>query len=111
MRRLTDVDQPDPAQRCADQQRVLRYPPAQTVRRRPSTGRASARLYQTFDNCQNDAFATALRTLDARRDRFGDGNAPLREWVGAQAAVSRTVMTARWSSTGRRSRRRWGVSR
>jgi hypothetical protein len=84
-----DADSPDPARKWAVVSSALlgtpgadREPPAIDQSRQ-----VPGSPYQTFDNCPDDAFATALRTLDARRSHFGDGSAPLREWVGAQAAV------------------------
>jgi hypothetical protein len=43
--------------------------------------------YQTFLNCPDDAFARALRTLEARGERFGVDSAQVRDWARAQTAV------------------------
>jgi hypothetical protein len=40
-----------------------------------------------FLNCAEDAFRTALHTLEARRGRFGASSAAFRSWLGAQDAV------------------------
>jgi hypothetical protein len=43
--------------------------------------------YQFIDNCLKDAFATALRTLAARAERFGATSEQVRDWVRAQDVV------------------------
>ncbi len=43
--------------------------------------------YETYLNCQNDAFEAAATTLDARIGRFGADNAGLKQWVEAQDQV------------------------
>lgn len=43
--------------------------------------------YETFLNCQNDAFETAATTLEARIVRYGDYNPALKLWVEAQDQV------------------------
>ena len=43
--------------------------------------------YETYLNCQNDAFETAATTLDARITRFGADNAALKQWLEAQDQV------------------------
>lgn len=43
--------------------------------------------YETYLNCQNDAFETAATTLEARIARFGADNAALKPWVEAQDQV------------------------
>jgi len=45
------------------------------------------REYATWTNCQDDAFRTAVRTLDDRIGRFGAKDANVREWVSGQDAV------------------------
>ncbi len=43
--------------------------------------------YFYFTNCLDDAFATAARTLAARRQRFGDASPEVREWLAGQDVV------------------------
>jgi hypothetical protein len=43
--------------------------------------------YETFVNCQQDAFETAAATLDERVKRFGADNAAVHDWVLAQDTV------------------------
>lgn len=43
--------------------------------------------YESYLNCQNDAFETAATTLEARIARFGADNAALKQWVDAQDQV------------------------
>jgi len=43
--------------------------------------------YQYFDNCLDDAFATATRTLSARIERYGSSSREVREWLRGQLAV------------------------
>ena len=43
--------------------------------------------YESYLNCQNDAFETAATTLDARIQKFGAGSPALKEWVAAQDQV------------------------
>src|SRR6185295_18844880 len=43
--------------------------------------------YETYLNCQNDAFETAATTLETRISRLGADSAPLKEWVEAQDQV------------------------
>jgi hypothetical protein len=43
--------------------------------------------YESFLNCQQDAFENAAATLNDRAKRFGADNAQLREWISAQDAV------------------------
>ena len=43
--------------------------------------------YESYLNCQNDAFETAATTLDARIQKFGVENPALKEWVAAQDQV------------------------
>ena len=43
--------------------------------------------YESYLNCQNDAFETAATTLDARISGFGADNAQLKQWVEAQDQV------------------------
>ncbi|MGH9932425.1 MAG: hypothetical protein ACREA9_24745 [Pyrinomonadaceae bacterium] len=43
--------------------------------------------YETYLNCQNDAFETAATTLDGRIQKFGAENPALKEWVAAQDQV------------------------
>lgn len=43
--------------------------------------------YESYLNCQNDAFETAATTLEARISKFGSDGAPLKEWVEAQDRV------------------------
>ncbi len=43
--------------------------------------------YDSYLNCQNDAFETAATTLDARIGKFGADNAALKQWVEAQDQV------------------------
>ena len=38
-------------------------------------------------NCAEDAFRTALHTMEARRDRFGAGSRAFREWLDGQDKV------------------------
>ena len=45
------------------------------------------RDYMTPPNCLEDAFRTAIVTLDAREKRYGARSAQLRDWVRAQDAV------------------------
>ena len=53
----------------------------------PALARCRATTYESFLNCPDEAFAGAMRTLEARRKRFGDRSAPLRDWARAQVAV------------------------
>ena len=50
-----------------------------TVRRLPD--------FISFDNCLDDAFASALRTLEARVSRTGAGSPEVAEWLAGQQAV------------------------
>jgi hypothetical protein len=43
--------------------------------------------YETYLNCQNDAFETAASTLEARIKRFGADHADLKLWVDGQDQV------------------------
>src|SRR5712671_6734161 len=43
--------------------------------------------YESFLNCQQDAFENAEATLKARIKRFGAESAAVRDWVGAQDKV------------------------
>ena len=43
--------------------------------------------YESYLNCQNDAFETAANTLNARIARFGADSAGLKQWVEAQDQV------------------------
>lgn len=43
--------------------------------------------YDTYLNCQDDAFATAASTLDERVKKFGADNADIKDWVAAQDTV------------------------
>jgi len=43
--------------------------------------------YETFLNCQKDAFDTAISTLNNRFDKYGSDSPVLREWVAAQDQV------------------------
>lgn len=43
--------------------------------------------YQHFDNCLDESFEHAVRTLEARRATFGAASAELREWTRAQRVV------------------------
>lgn len=43
--------------------------------------------YETYLNCQNDAFETAATTLDGRITRLGADNPALKQWVEAQDQV------------------------
>src|SRR4026207_260919 len=43
--------------------------------------------YESYLNCQNDAFETAATTLEARISRFGSDSAALKQWVEAQDQV------------------------
>ncbi len=43
--------------------------------------------YETYLNCQQDAFENAATTLEARIKKFGAANAAIREWVEAQDQV------------------------
>ena len=43
--------------------------------------------YETYLNCQKDAFATATETLEARIKKFGADSAVIKEWVAAQDQV------------------------
>jgi hypothetical protein len=43
--------------------------------------------YESYLNCQNDAFETAATTLEARIARFGADNPVLKEWVVGQDQV------------------------
>lgn len=43
--------------------------------------------YESYLNCQNDAFETAAATLEARISRFGSDSAALKQWVEAQDQV------------------------
>lgn len=43
--------------------------------------------YDTYDNCLDDAYRTAERTLQERAKQFGDKSAAFRSWLTAQDAV------------------------
>ncbi len=43
--------------------------------------------YESYLNCQNDAFETAATTLEARISKFASDSAPLKEWVETQDRV------------------------
>jgi hypothetical protein len=43
--------------------------------------------YESYLNCQNDAFETAAITLEARISKFGPDSATLKQWVEAQDQV------------------------
>ena len=43
--------------------------------------------FQSFDNCLDDAFANAARTLGARTERYGASSREVREWLRGQLAV------------------------
>src|SRR5258705_2893956 len=43
--------------------------------------------YESYLNCQNDAFETAATTLEARISKFGSDSATLKQWVEAQDQV------------------------
>ena len=43
--------------------------------------------YESYLNCQNDAFETAATTLEARISKFGPDSATLKQWVEAQDQV------------------------
>jgi len=43
--------------------------------------------YESYLNCQNDAFETAATTLETRISKFGSDSALLKEWVEAQDRV------------------------
>jgi len=43
--------------------------------------------YESYLNCQNDAFETAATTLEARISRFGSDSPALKQWVEAQDQV------------------------
>lgn len=43
--------------------------------------------YETYLNCQQDAFENAATTLDARAKEFGPENSALKQWVEAQDQV------------------------
>jgi hypothetical protein len=46
-----------------------------------------ARIYQAWDNCLDDAFRTAAKTLKARARQLGDDSAAVRDWARAQDVV------------------------
>ncbi len=52
------------------------------------------RAYVYTGPCQDDAFLTAARTLDARARRFGPGSAEMKFWVEGQDAVFEACATA-----------------
>lgn len=43
--------------------------------------------YQEYENCLDDAYRTAARTLEARTRRFGADSPAVRSWVGSQIRV------------------------
>jgi hypothetical protein len=43
--------------------------------------------FQSFDNCLDDAFAHAARTLGARTESYGASSREVREWLRGQLAV------------------------
>jgi len=43
--------------------------------------------YESYLNCQDDAFVTAANTLNDRRQRYGADNAEIKDWVQAQDTV------------------------
>lgn len=43
--------------------------------------------YESYLNCQDDAFVTAANTLNDRKQRHGADNAEIKDWVQAQDAV------------------------
>src|SRR6185503_20744054 len=51
--------------------------------------RRLAATYQEFVNCPDWAFANALRTFEARTERYGRMSAEVRGWMRAQDAVFR----------------------
>jgi len=49
--------------------------------------REKPREYESFLNCQGDAFTTAEATLNDRITKFGAASQPVRDWLAAQDAV------------------------
>lgn len=49
--------------------------------------REKPREYESFLNCQSDAFATAEATLAERISKFGADSQPVRDWLAAQDTV------------------------
>jgi hypothetical protein len=54
---------------------------------RGTTTSRSLGNYQSFENCTEDAFANAVRTLRARAERSGRSSRQVVEWTRAQVAV------------------------
>jgi hypothetical protein len=81
--------EPDPVSRWAQTIRALLG--SANAQGQPATVEQSRHVpgsqYQTFLNCPDEAFASALRTLKARSERFGTDSAAVRDWARAQAAV------------------------
>ncbi len=49
--------------------------------------RYSASRYSEFENCSEDAYRTAAKTLEARSKQFGQHSEEVRSWLDAQDAV------------------------
>jgi hypothetical protein len=49
--------------------------------------KSSASRYSEFENCADDAFLTAAKTLEARSKRFGQHSEEVRSWLDAQDTV------------------------
>jgi hypothetical protein len=54
--------------------------------------------YQYIDNCLDDAFATAVRTLNDRIAKYTPVGAEAQDWVRAQDAVFANCRGEIWSS-------------
>jgi hypothetical protein len=65
-------------------QKVLTGPPPKIDVYR---NREKPNEYETYLNCQKDAFETAATTLDSRIKQFGSENPALKQWVEAQDQV------------------------
>lgn len=65
----------------------LEAPSSVDVWRSMETQVGDAQVYQGWDNCLDDAFRTAAKTLKARARQLGDASAAVRDWALAQDVV------------------------
>jgi hypothetical protein len=80
-----EYDQEWPKPWLAARQKVPGVTPAPTIS--VDRHREKPNEYETYLNCQKDAFETAAATLEARIKEFGAESAEIKDWVSAQDQV------------------------
>jgi len=80
-----DFDEEYPKPWLAAREKIAGLPPAPkigTYRRREKPNE-----YESYLNCQQDAFETAAATLDQRMKKYGRDSALIKDWIAAQDQV------------------------